>query len=288
MPEGDTIFRAAQTLHRALAGRTITGFSSVFPQLNRLDEDAPLTGRKLERVEARGKHLLMHFSDGLILRTHMRMSGSWHLYRPGEAWQRPRDQLRISIETAEFHALAFQVHEAEWLSTASLARSRVTRLGPDVLAADFDPEHAAQRVRATGSRPLCDVLLDQNVLAGIGNVYKSELLFLSRVHPLCPAETLDAASARKLTQLAARLMNSNVGTTSEAGIVTYRGLRRTTGRGDPGERLWVYGRAGKPCRVCAAAIAAERWGQHARRCYFCPNCQRLHGAGQVALPRDTR
>src|SRR5690242_10530741 len=123
MPEGDTILRAARTLHRALAGRVVTRFESVYPQLTRIDADAPLRGRVIERVEARGKHVLIWFSEGaesrlkaapaLILRTHMRMHGSWHIYRPGERWQRPRHEMRIVIETEDMHAVAFTVPDAE-------------------------------------------------------------------------------------------------------------------------------------------------------------------------------
>src|SRR5215207_1087386 len=102
MPEGDTIFRAARTLHRALAGRTVTRFESVFPALSRVDVDTPLAGRTVEGVTSHGKHLLMIFSGDLILRTHMRMNGSWHIYRPGEKWQRPHRDMRVIVETGEF------------------------------------------------------------------------------------------------------------------------------------------------------------------------------------------
>jgi endonuclease VIII len=274
MPEGDSIFRAAAALQRALAGGTVSHFASVFPALNRVDESTPIAGRSVTRVEARGKHLLMHFSGGLVLRTHMRMSGSWHIYRPQEAWQRSRAQMRILLETAQFQAVAFLVHEAEWLNgEAALERSALARLGPDVLGPSFDPQHAAQRIRAQAGRPICDALLDQRVLAGIGNVYKSELLFLARVHPLTAAQTLDEATTAKLADDALRLLRSNVAADGGTGITTYRGLRRTTGRSDPGERLWVYGRAGKPCRACGHAIASARLGQHARSTYYCPRCQ---------------
>jgi endonuclease-8 len=273
MPEGDTIFRAAQALQRALAGNLVTRFCSVFPQLNRVDDDAPIAGRTVERVEARGKHLLIWLSGDLALRTHMRMSGSWHLYRPGESWQRPASQLRISIETANFHALAFSVYDAEWLSEKTLLRSPVARLGPDLLGREFDAAQAAQRIRGAVGRPICDAILDQRVLAGIGNVYKSELLFLTRLHPLRAAETVDAEAIDALVRLASKLLQSNVGPAADGGIVTYRGMRRTTARANPGERLWVYGRAGQPCRECGAAICSAMLGQHVRRTYWCPRCQ---------------
>jgi endonuclease-8 len=284
MPEGDSIYRAASALQRALAGSVITHFSSVFPALNRVDEDAPIAGRTLEKVEAHGKHLLMQLSGDLTLRTHMRMSGSWHIYRPGEAWQRPRSQMRIWLETEKFQAVAFVVHDAEWLTRGDMARSTVARLGPDILGAEFDQTLAAQRIRAEVGRPICDAILDQRVLAGIGNVYKSELLFLARVHPLAAADSIDEASALRITGDAHKLLRSNVGAAATGGIVTYRGLRRTTGRSDPAERLWVYGRSGKPCRECGSTIVMARLGQHARSTYFCPRCQVEAHKAPVRVP----
>ncbi|HKU37354.1 MAG TPA: DNA-formamidopyrimidine glycosylase family protein [Polyangiales bacterium] len=275
MPEGDTIFRAARALHKALAGKTVTRFESVFPKLDRVDQDEPIAGRTLLGVEARGKHLLMHLSGGLSLRTHMRMSGSWHIYRPGEAWQRPRAQLRILLETADFVAVAFLVHEAEWLREADMPRSRIAQLGPDLLSGDFDLETAVSRMQARGGEPICDVLLDQRALAGIGNVYKSEVLFLAGVHPQQPVRELSGDQLRELAALAQRLLRQNVHEDAPSSITTYRGLRRTTRRADPGERLWVYGRAGKPCRRCGSAIIGTAAGKHVRKTYHCPRCQVL-------------
>jgi endonuclease-8 len=216
----------------------------------------------------------MRFASGVTLRTHMRMSGSWHIYRIGERWQRPRSDMRIVIETADFQAVAFVVHEAELIKGRELEK-RLDRLGPDVLAADFDPQLAAARVLAAGARPMCDVLLDQTVLAGLGNVFKSELLFLARVHPARHASTVDPATALMICERAAELLRVNVKGGAEDGIVTYHGMRRTTGRSDPGDRLWVYSRGGRPCRECGTPIAWQRMGQHARSTYHCPRCQPL-------------
>src|SRR5438874_12373289 len=139
MPEGDTIFRAARTLDRALAGRTVTRFDSVFSKLTRANDDLRITGRTVERVDARGKHLLIWFSGDLVLRTHMRMHGSWHIYQTGERWQRPRADMRIVIGTAEYEAVAFSVPIAELTDARSLEHDPSVRaLGPDVLADDFD------------------------------------------------------------------------------------------------------------------------------------------------------
>ena len=283
MPEGDTIFRAARTLHRALAGRTVTRFESVYPALSRVDVNEPLAGRTIDRVEARGKHLLMWFSglaQQLVLRTHMRMNGSWHIYRPQEQWRRPHRDMRIIIETAAFHAVGFSVPVAEFLTPDALERSRpIKDLGPDPLADDFNHDDAVARILARADREISEALLDQTAVAGIGNVYKSEVLFASRINPFVKAGALAAADVERIVAAATKFMRANVSERSAAGIATYRGLRRTTGRADPGARLWVYGRAGKPCRRCGTAIAYRRQGPHARSTYWCPRCQPANTAG---------
>src|SRR5690242_19031605 len=148
MPEGDSIFRAARGLHRALAGRTVSRFQSVFPRLTNPLEDRPLVGQIVDRVEARGKHLLIWFSGDVVLRTHMRMHGSWHIYRPGERWQRPRADMRIVLGTAEYEAVAFSVPVAELTSARDLERDPVVRdLGPDILTEHFDAAEAVSRIQ---------------------------------------------------------------------------------------------------------------------------------------------
>src|ERR1700755_1006756 len=132
MPEGDTIFRAARARNKALGGKVVTRFESMFPKLNRIDEDQPIAGRTIESVQARGKHMLMNFSGELSLRTHMRRSCSWHIYRPGERWQRARSSMRILIETADFVAVAFTVNEAEWIAGEDVRPRQVAPPGHDV------------------------------------------------------------------------------------------------------------------------------------------------------------
>ena len=282
MPEGDTIFRAARTLHRVLAGRTVTRFESVFPSLSRIDVDAPIRGRTIERVEARGKHLLIWFSESLVLRTHMRMHGSWHIYRPHERWRRPRHSMRIVLETADIHAIAFDVPVAEFATPDVLERTpQIHELGPDPLAEGFMPEEAARRIRARGDAEIADVLLDQTAIAGIGNVYKSEVLFAGRVNPFEKVRELRSEDVDRLIAVTVKFMRANVTEGAPAAIETYRGLRRTTGRSDPGARLWVYGRAGKPCRICGGPISRRRQGPHARSTYWCPRCQLAKGSGEV-------
>ena len=277
MPEGDTIFRAARTLNLALAARTVTAFSSVYPALTRIDEDAPITGRTITSVEAQGKHLLIHFGpppSPLTLRTHMRMSGSWHIYRPGEKWQLPRRDARIVLETADYIAVGFNVPVAEFLDATQFARQEdLKRIGPDLLGDTFDEDEAIRRLVARGAQPIADALLNQRVVAGIGNVYKSETLFIERLHPATPATAIGEAELRALLRTARRLLTVNVADAS-AEIVTYRGLRRTTGRSDPAERLWVYGRGGKPCRRCGTPISFARMGPNARGTYWCEGCQK--------------
>jgi len=273
MPEGDTIFRAARSLDHALAGQAVTRFESVFPQLTRIDDTTPLRGRIVERVEARGKHLLMWFSGGLVLRTHMRMHGSWHIYRPGERWFRPRHEMRVILETAEFHAIGFNVPIAEFVKADDVDRVEVLqRLGPDPFSDSFSADEAVARIRAREDMEIADALLDQSAIAGIGNVYKSEVLFAGRINPFTRVDALAREDVERLVGHAVRLMRANVGA-SESGIVTYRGLRRTTGRMDPGARLWVYGRGGQPCRRCGTPISRQKQGPHARSTYWCERCQ---------------
>ena len=272
MPEGDTIFRAARTLHQALAGRTVARFESVLPQLTRVDEDAPLAGRRVERVWSQGKHLLMEFSGDLVLRTHMRMNGSWHVYRPGERWQRPRRDMRIVIETDAFVAVAFTVPVAEFSSGKAAARG-LRPLGPDLLATDFDESEAASRLREAVSMSLGDALIDQRLVAGAGNVYKSEVCFLCGLDPFVRIGELSDDQIAAVVRTARRVMLANTAPSSGGGIVTYHGLRRTTGRANPAERLWVYGRRGRPCRRCGAPVRSRKQGPDARTTYWCPVCQ---------------
>ena len=277
MPEGDTIFRAARTLHRALAGHTVTEFESVFPTLTRIDQNQRLRGRVIESVVPRGKHLLMAFSGGLVLRTHMRMNGSWHIYRPGERWMRPRHQMRIVVGTDDFEAVAFDVPVAELLTTKELARGGpVTELGPDLLSDAFDPAEAAARITARGEMEIADALLDQRALAGIGNIYKSEILFVARVNPFSLVSALPPASIATLVATATKLMRANI-TESSEGITTYRGLRQARGQFERSARLWVYGRSGKPCRKCGTPIVRRKQGPNARSTYWCETCQPAAG-----------
>lgn len=273
MPEGDTIFRAARTLHRALAGHPVTAFESELPALNRIHEDTPVTGRTIERITASGKHLLMHFSGGLVLRTHMRMNGSWHIYRPGERWQRSRRDMRIRIATGDFEAVGFNIPVAEFTSTRALARHRELQgLGPDLLSESFRADEAVRRLRERGATAIADALLNQRLLAGMGNVYKCEVLFICGIDPFAPVRDLSDTNLTALVDTARRVLRTNVAD-GLAPMTTYAGFRRTTGRASPNERLWVYGRARLPCRRCGTAIRVRKQGLDARLTYWCPACQ---------------
>jgi endonuclease-8 len=275
VPEGDTIYRAARTLDTALAGQVVTRFETGLAQLAQVDRDDPIAGRTVDKVEAAGKHLLIHLSGGLVLRTHMRMNGSWHIYRPGERWQRNPRAMRLRIDTSRWVAVAFNVYVAEFVRETDLGRhAPLATLGPDLLG-DFDSARVLQSIRQQGSRPVHEVLLDQRVMAGIGNVYKSEILFLSAVHPDTRAGALSDDDWTAVMGLAKRLLKANVAESSGPGIETYRGLRRTTGRFNPADRLWVYGRGGRPCRKCGTPIRSRKDGDGARLTYWCPQCQAI-------------
>jgi endonuclease-8 len=270
MPEGDTIFRAARTLHRVLTGKIVERFESVYAALNR---ERSLPGRTVESVTSRGKHLLMAFSGDLVLHTHMRMNGTWHVYRPGERWQRPSRDMRVLVATSEIVAVGFNIPIAELLSTADMARHRqLAQLGPDVARDSFDRDLVLQRMRANGTVAIADALLDQRNLAGIGNVLKSEILFVAGVHPFTAVQELDANILGRILDVSRRLMNMNIVETSATS--TPRVGRQTTGSLDPFQRLWVYGRGGTPCRRCGSRIQSKKTGAEARLTYWCPSCQR--------------
>jgi endonuclease-8 len=278
VPEGDTIFRAARTLKRALAGQKITRFETVLPHLQRIHDDTPLTGRTIEDVQSHGKWITMRFSGDLILLTHMLMSGSWHIYRPGEKWQRSRYDMRIVIGTAQYDAVAFKVPIAEFHTEKSLReRENFNQLGPDVLATEFDEQQVIANLRSLPDLEVGEALLRQHVLAGIGNVFKSEVCFACGVNPFRKTSSLRDDEIRCLISTARKFLKANVSDNSGDQIVTYTGFRRTTGRSDPGERLWVYGRRGAACRRCGTPIESRKQGQDARTTFWCPSCQKLAG-----------
>jgi endonuclease VIII len=268
MPEGDTIFRAARTLHRALAGKTVVRFESMLPALTRVHDDHPIPGRTVERVAARGKHILVSFSGDLILHTHMRMNGSWHIYRPGERWQRSAREMRVLVASADMVAVGFNIPIAEFLDARGLERrEQLRQLGPDLLSDRFDRAEALRRVRAHPDDAIGDVLLNQRVMAGIGNVLKSETLFVAGVDPFARVRDLTNDALERLFGVGRRLLSINA--RPHAGA-----FRQTTGRMNPSESLWVYGRGGLPCRTCGEPIRARKTGLDARLTYWCPRCQK--------------
>jgi endonuclease-8 len=275
MPEGDTIFRTARSLHKALAGHRATKFDTAYAHVARIDDENPIAGRLIERCEAAGKHVLIVFEGDLILRTHMRMNGSWHLYRHGERWWRGPQAMRVRVDTADWVAVAFDVPVAEFVTTKQLASTDpVAALGPDLLKPDFDRDEAIRRVRAAGALPIAQALLDQRLVAGIGNVYKSEVLFLAAVHPDTPASAVPQGAMERIMEIGRSLLAANVVEGTPAAIQTYRSLRRTDRRSDPADSLWVYSRAGQPCRKCGTAISSKKMGTDARTTYWCRNCQK--------------
>jgi endonuclease-8 len=265
MPEGDTIFRTADVLRRALAGGVVhEAWSQPRPGLTRVPRLSRLVGHRVETVEARGKHLLIGFSGGVWLRTHMRMRGSWHRYRVGEPWRLPASRASAFLRTDSAVAVCFDAPEVELLTAAEVERHPVlTTLGPDLLSARFDADEAVRRLLAVRDVALGEALLDQRLVAGVGNVYKSEVCFLERLDPWGPVRSVPEVSLRSALATARRLLQANV-----------RGGRRvTTGVGAVGGSLWVYGRAGRPCRRCGTIIQSRRQGEQGRLTYWCPRCQ---------------
>jgi len=245
MPEGDTIFRTAATLHRALAGSKVTRFKTVLPKLASVDDQHRLTGRTIERVHAVGKHLLIDFAGGLTLSTHMRMNGSWHIYRHGERWQRPAGDVRIVIETEAFVAAGFNIPVAEFTN-------ETPDLGPDLLKENFDMNEALRRMRQHDGEEIGNVLLNQHVVAGIGNIWRAESLFAARVNPFRKVNDLDDTTIVNILTISRKLL-------------------RASALAEHPPRKSVY--QGKLCRRCGSKIEYRKQGMDARGIYWCPRCQ---------------
>ena len=260
MPEGDTIHRAARRLRAALTGRPIIGVHSTVGPV----AAARLVGRAVDRIEARGKNLLMHFDDGRVLYTHMKMTGSWHVYANEDRWRKPPRWAKVILRTDSRMAVCFNAPVVELLSPLALKRHPVlSALGPDLLAPTFDWEAITPRLGRYADRAVGELLLAQRVACGIGNVYKSETLFLCGQDPFVRAQTLSNDALRTLYEQARGLMLQNMG-----------GGMRDTRRRDGG-RYWVYGRSGERCRRCATPVEMRRQGENGRSTYFCRRCQNV-------------
>ncbi len=259
VPEGDTIHRTATALRTALVGKPLVYFEAP-----RLVGPLPVLGRVVERVESRGKHLEIVWDDGLVLHTHLRMTGSWHLYRVGERWRRPTSQLRAAIQVADWVAVCFNAPTVEtYRSFDPLRHPVLGRLGPDLCRADADLAECVRRMAAYPERttPIAEVLLDQRVTCGVGNVYRCEVLWACELSPFAQVGALADADRWQLVNAAARMLRANL---NRVGRVTAPHV---------GGGLAVYGRNGQPCPRCHDTVAVRRFGEHARVLYWCPTCQ---------------
>jgi endonuclease-8 len=269
VPEGDTLFRTAAGLRPYLVGRTVTAARTGGP--GALPQVARIVGREIVAVDALGKNLLIRFEGGLEIRTHLRMNGSWHRYRPGEAWRRPASRARLVLEVPGAVAVCFDAPVVEFLEQrAESLHPSLGRLGPDLLGSAFDREAALRRLRepSRAGTAIGEVLVDQRALAGIGNVYKNECFWIERVSPFATVAELDDATLSGLVDTARRLLIANAAATHGPERITTDG-----DRGAPGP-LYVYGRTGRPCRRCRTAIRSARQGSDIpRTTWWCPTCQ---------------
>jgi endonuclease-8 len=269
VPEGDTINRAAAALRTALVGRPTLSFEA-----SRLIGPHPSAGRVIEAVTSHGKHLEIQWDDELVLHTHMRMTGSWHLYHEGERWRRPPRQARVVITVPEWVAVCFNSPVVETYRAMDRTRHACTGgLGPDLC----DP-HAdlAECVRRMANHPaaettVAELLLDQRVMAGVGNVYRSEVLWALEMSPFARIADLSPRDMVQLVNVSARMLRSNL----------HHAQRVTTTQSPSG--LAVYGRGFKPCTRCGGTVSLRRVGEHARVLYWCPDCQ-VHLAPEARVP----
>jgi len=262
MPEGDTVHKLANFLAPRLEGQRLVSF-----EMGDATAARRCQGQRVRRVFAHGKHLYFELDNALLVRSHLGMYGDWHRYRAGETWRKPAWRASITLATEEAIYVCFNAKEVE-LVPASSVRRRIleTRLGPDLLGEDIDFDRVVERARGmlTSDAPLIDVLLDQRVAAGIGNVYKSEILFIEHYPPLAPQGGVGDDALRRMFALAAELLGKNLG----------GGPRVTRFERDAAGRQWVYGRRGLPCLRCEARIESARLGRDHRSTYWCPSCQR--------------
>ena len=265
MPEGDTVWLAARRLDDALAGRTLVRSDFRVPALATVD----VSERSVLEVVSRGKHLLLRLAahgtqPPLTLHTHFRMDGAWHLYKPGERWRGgPDHQVRVVLEVPGRVAVGYRLPVVELLPTAQEARV-VGHLGPDLLANDWDDAHlreAVRRLAADPDREIGVALLDQAAIAGLGNLYRLEVLFLRGLDPWCLVG--DVADLAGLVGLARRLLLANRDTVRQV----------STGDARRGQGTYVHGRAGRPCRRCGTRIAHGEQGSPPRVTTWCPRCQ---------------
>jgi endonuclease-8 len=262
VPEGDDVHRVAGQIHDALSGRTLTRTDFRVPAL----ANADLSGQAVGRVRARGKHILIETDACQTVHTHLKMDGAWHVYREGERWRSPGHRARLILAVGDVTAVGFALGFVHLWPTAD-EDPHLGHLGPDVLGPDWDAVEAIRRLMEDPRREIGVAMIDQRVMAGPGNVYKSESLFLRGLHP----ETLvgEVTDPAALVGLVERLMKAN-----------RPGPRVTTGDTRPGRRLWVYGRAGAPCRRCGITVEQIAQGEEPadRVTYLCPSCQPSPGA----------
>lgn len=261
MPEGDTVHKLANYLAPRLEGQRLVDF-----HMGDAFAERQCQGQRIRRVFAHGKHLFFELENAFFVRSHLGMYGDWHRYRPGEAWRKPAWRASITLATEDAIYVCFNAREVELVPASSVRRRLLEgRLGPDLLGADTDFDRIVQRAREMlpPDTPVIDGLLDQRVAAGIGNVYKSEILFIERCPPLTPQGDLTDDGLRRMFVLAAELLSKNLG----------GGPRVTRFERDAAGRQWVYGRRGLPCLRCEARIESARLGRDHRSTYWCPGCQ---------------
>jgi endonuclease-8 len=275
MPEGDTLFRTAAGLRPYLVGRPVRAARATGgAQVGRL------VGATVDSIDTIGKNLLLHFSNGLVLRTHLRMNGTWHRYRPGEHWRRPAARAVLVLEVDGAVAVCFDAPVVELFEARSEAlHPALATLGPDLLGAEFDPAEALRRMRepVRAETTIGEALLDQRVMAGVGNVYRSEILFSGKVDPFARVASLDDATLDRVVAAARRLLLANVDLLRGPQRTTRRAERTTTegAREADGAALWVYRRTGRPCRRCGNLIRSASLGRELpRTLWWCPSCQR--------------
>ena len=276
MPEGDAVYRFAVRVGAALTGKTITAARAQgpgpVPQVHRI------IGATCTGTRAQGKNLIISFDNGLALRGHLRMYGTWHIYAPGEAWTKPAREARLVLETEDVVVVNFSAPVIEMLEERALAFHRpIASLGPNLLDADFDTDEALRRFRDTAiaNTTVGDAIMDQQLIAGVGNIWKHETLFRCGLNPWRCVGELNDEALRIIVTTARNLLLASTGQLFEQG------------RKVPRPSMFVYMRASLPCRKCFTRIRSAPQGRDIRSTAWCPACQPI-ADGQVVQPPPSR
>lgn len=283
MPEGPTIRNMADRLRNVLQGQLITKIASPYKKARLENWAEKIEGQQVVAVRSHGKNLFIELSNGYTVYSHMLMWGSWHIYAPGEEWAKEEKLSRLVLHTPQTVVVLFNAPICELIAPEDLAAHRTAGMGPDLLSPEFDPGEVQRRFHAPENRerPLGEVIMDQYVIAGIGNILKSEILFQAGLNPLRPVGSLSDEEFERFIQVSRELLERAYETKGFRNAFLSPELRASTNK-----LGYVYMGSKRACFVCGTPIQMVRQGAGNRMTFYCPSCQPLEGGGKILSERQ--